>query len=217
MARRLPLLMAVVIATGAIAIPSSVPSSVAAFAPAEEIVAGSPMTPRPVVGVAAAGDIVAGSVGRSSLFLDATYDATLRIAWVARTISVDSIATIRNTSGGPIDRIELNTIAARLGAIRLQPVLVDGVVVRATVSDQTIIVPLGGVLPPGGTTTVRIRYRATVRSNLAGSNWMFTRTNGVLDLYRWLPWVSRRIAFSRPNHGDPFETPSSRSVRVRIV
>ena len=217
MARRLPLLLAVAIATGAIAIPSSVPPSVAAFAPAEEIVAGSSMTPPSVTGVAAAGDIVAGSVGRSSLFLDATYDATLRIAWVARIISVDSIATIRNTSGGPIDRIELNTIAARLGAIRLQPVLVDGGVVRATVSDQTIIVPLGGVLPAGGTTTVRIRYRATVRSNLAGSNWMFTRTNGVLDLYRWLPWVSRRIAFRRPNHGDPFETPSSRSVRVRIV
>jgi hypothetical protein len=29
--------------------------------------------------------------------------------------------------------------------------------------------------------------------------------------------VSRRIAFDRPNHGDPFETPNSRSVRVRIV
>jgi hypothetical protein len=45
---------------------------------------------------------------------------------------------------------------------------------------------------------------------------MFTRTNGILDLYRWLPWVSRKIAFDRPNHGDPFQQPSSRSVRVRI-
>ena len=46
---------------------------------------------------------------------------------------------------------------------------------------------------------------------------MFTRTNGVADIYRWLPWVSRRLAFDRPNHGDPFETPTSRSVRVKIV
>jgi hypothetical protein len=46
---------------------------------------------------------------------------------------------------------------------------------------------------------------------------MFTRTNGVADLYRWLPWVSRKLAFDRPNHGDPFETPTSRSVRVKIV
>jgi hypothetical protein len=46
---------------------------------------------------------------------------------------------------------------------------------------------------------------------------MFTRANGILDLYRWLPWVSRRIAFDRPNHGDPFETPTSSSVRVRVV
>jgi hypothetical protein len=46
---------------------------------------------------------------------------------------------------------------------------------------------------------------------------MFTRTNGILDLYRWLPWVSRRIAFTRPNHGDPFETATSTSVRLRIL
>ena len=55
-----------------------------------------------------------------------------------------------------------------------------------------------------------------MRNNLAGSNWLFTRANGIIDLYRWLPWVSRRIAFNRPNHGDPFETPSSSSVTVRI-
>ncbi len=54
---------------------------------------------------------------------------------------------------------------------------------------------------------------ATLRSSLSGSNWLFTKANGIIDLYRWLPWVSRRIAFDRPNHGDPFETPSSRSVR----
>jgi hypothetical protein len=46
---------------------------------------------------------------------------------------------------------------------------------------------------------------------------MFTKANGIIDLYRWLPWVSRKIAFDRPNHGDPFQTPSSRSVKVKVV
>jgi hypothetical protein len=64
---------------------------------------------------------------------------------------------------------------------------------------------------------VRVRYGASLRSSLSGSNWLFTKANGVADLYRWLPWVSRRIAFNRPNHGDPFETPSSPWVQVRIV
>ena len=73
---------------------------------------------------------------------------------------VDSTATIRNTSGGPIDRVELNTIATRLGGIDLQPVTVDGATVPATISDQTIVVPLGGVLPAGGSTQVRVRYAA---------------------------------------------------------
>jgi len=160
--------------------------------------------------------IVPGTVNRSSLSLDATYDAYLRIEWGARTIRVDSTALIYNTSGGPIDRLNLNTIAARLGSMRLGPVTVDGATVPASISDQTIVVPLGGILPEGKSTIVRVRYSASVKSTLSGSNWMFTRTNGVLDLYRWLPWVSRGIKFDRPNNGDPFETPVSRAVKVRI-
>jgi hypothetical protein len=175
----------------------------------------APVSPPADVTVATA--IVPGSVGRSSLFVDATYDANLRISWGTRKITVDSTATIRNTSGAPIDRIELNTIAARLGSIQIHSVAVDGVAVAATRSDQTIVVPLGGILPVDATTQIRVRFQATLRSSLSGSNWLFTKTNGIIDLYRWLPWVSRRIAFDRPNHGDPFETPTSRSVRVKIT
>jgi aminopeptidase N len=161
--------------------------------------------------------IVPGSVGRSSIDLDATYRATLKLSWATRALWVDATATIRNTSGGPIDRLELNTIAARLGGIRLRPVTVDGSAVLASVSDQTIVVPLGGILPAGATTRVRVQFSARLRNDMAGSDWLFTRANGVADVYRWLPWVSRRIAFDRPNHGDPFETPTSGSVNVKVV
>lgn len=123
---------------------------------------------------------------------------------------MDSTAIITNTSGGEIDRIELNTIAARLGAIRLRPVTVDGVAVAATISGQTIVIPLGGVLPAGAITKIRVRFSARLRSTVGGSDWLFTRANGIADLYRWLPWVSRRVTFQRPNHGDPFVTPTSR-------
>ena len=161
--------------------------------------------------------IVPGVVNRSSLDLDATYRATLKLTWATRAIWVDATAAIRNTSGGPIDRLELNTIAARLGGIRLRPVTVDGTSVTSTVSDQTIVVPLGGILPAGATARIRVRFSARLRNDLAGSDWLFTRANGIADVYRWLPWVSRRIAFDRPNHGDPFETPTSRSVKVTVV
>ncbi len=99
----------------------------------------------------------------------------------------------------------------------LTSVRVDGTPAKADVHGQTIIVPLGRNLAAGATTTVQVTYRATLRHGLAGSNWLFTRTNGVLDLYRWVPWVSRRTPFERPNHGDPFMTPSSPSVTVRIT
>ena len=166
---------------------------------------------------AVASEIVPGSVARSSRNLDATYRATLKLTWATGAIWVDSTATIRNTSGGPIDRVELNTIAARLGDIRLRPVTLDGAAAAATISDQTIVVPLGGILPAGATTRIRVRFSARLRSGLSGSDWLFARANGIADLYRWLPWVSRRIAFDRPNHGDPFETPTSSFVRVKVV
>ena len=190
--------------------------------PAGPVRAGtSPGDPAPSALVATpslpGSSIVPGSVARSSLNLDATYQATLKLTWATRAIWVDSTATIRNTSGGPIDRVELNTIAARLGGIRLRPVTVDGTTVAAMISDQTIVVPLGGVLPTGAETRIRVRFSARLRSGLAGSDWLFGRANGIADVYRWLPWVSRRIAFDRPNHGDPFETPTSSLVRVRIV
>ena len=153
----------------------------------------------------------------ASIDLDATYDTVLKLAWTSRAVYVDSRATIKNTSGAAIDRIEFNTIATRLGAIHLQPTRVDGATVPAAISDQTISVPLGKSLADGATALVQIRYSATLRSTLTGSNWLFTKANGVMDLYRWLPWVSRRIAFDRPNHGDPFMTPSSPLVKVRIA
>jgi aminopeptidase N len=164
----------------------------------------------------AVSEIVPGSVGRSSLALDAVYRANLKLTWATRAIWVDSTAIVTNTSSAEIDRIELNTVAARLGSLRLRPVTVDGVVVPATVTGQTILVPLGGVLPVGAVTKVRVRFSARLQDDLVGSHWLFTRTNGIADIYRWLPWVSRRVTFDRPNNGDPFVTPSSRDVRVTI-
>jgi hypothetical protein len=82
---------------------------------------------------------------------------------------------------------------------------------------RTIHLRLGGILDPGARTVVRLRYRATLRSTTSGSTWLFTRANGIVEAYRWLPWISRPTPFDRPNHGDPFVTGVSRSVRVRLI
>ncbi|HYH93787.1 MAG TPA: hypothetical protein VD763_11545 [Candidatus Saccharimonadales bacterium] len=158
-----------------------------------------------------------GSVDRTSLHLAATYATTLRLNYGTRSFVVDSTATITNTSGASIDRVELNTAAARLGSMRLTSVTVDGTTVPATKSDQTIVVPLGGILAAGATTAIRVRYSATLRTSLSGSNWLFTKVNGIVDAYRWLPWVSRKTPFDRPNHGDPFVTPVSSFVRLTVI
>ena len=161
--------------------------------------------------------IVPGTVDRTSLALRATYRATVDLDWADRSFVVDARATIMNTSGVAIDRIELNTAVARLGGLELTSTQVDGRDVAARVRDQTIVVPLGGILPVGATTVVRIAYTARLRTTLGGSSWLFTKANGIVNAYRWLPWVSRATPFERPNHGDPFVTPTSPFVRVKLT
>ena len=200
MHRRLAILAStLVLAVGAVVVPSPATASANAMS---------------VVGQR---QVVPGSVNRTSIDLEATYDARIRIGWDSQNVKVESIATIRNTSGGSIDRVELNTVAPRLGAMTLTGALVDGQSVDASVSDQTIVVPLGGILLDGATVVVEVRYAARLKTSLGGSNWMFAKANGIANLYRWLPWVSRKTPFDRPNFGDPFVTPTSPLVRVRIV
>ena len=165
---------------------------------------------------AAATAIVPGSVHRTSLAITATYDVAVRLGVADRRLAGRVTISARNRSGGGIDRLLLNTVMAKLGALDLRSVTVDGKATNARIDGQTIVVPLGGVLPDGATTTVVVRFAARLRSSIAGSSWLFTRANGIVDMHRWIPWVSRKRRFERPNHGDPFVTPVSPRVTVRI-
>jgi hypothetical protein len=205
---------------------ATLPGAVAAAAGAavagglDADVAGDPAAAAVAAGPAPAAvqasAIVPGTVNRTSLEVSATYDVDVRLGVAARTVRGTVTVVAGNRSGSGIDRLELNTLMARIGALRLGTVTVDGVTVKPDIDDQTIIVPLGGVLPDGADAVVVVPFRATLRSNLSGSNWLFTRANGIIDMHRWIPWVSRRRAFDRPNHGDPFITPVSPLVTVRI-
>jgi Peptidase family M1 domain len=177
----------------------------------------APATATATTTVATASAIQPGSVNRSSLYLRATYAVSASLTVDTGVLRVATTITARNISHAGIDRVELNTIAARLGGISITSASVDGTPVSVKVSDQTLIVPLGGVLPDGATAVIKVAYRATLKNSLSGSNWLFTRYNGTIALYRWIPWVSRARPFDRPNHGDPFVTPSSPQVTVNLT
>jgi hypothetical protein len=170
----------------------------------------------PVDPVAVGSAIVPGAVDRSTIRMTATYAVTARLRVAARVLRGAVTITARNDSPHGVDRVRLNTVMGPLGGLDLGAVTVDGEPARASLDDQTITVRLGGVLPAGASVAIVIPFRATLRSTIGGHAWLFTRANGVVSLYRWVPWISRSTPFDRPNHGDPFVTPASPSVTLRI-
>jgi hypothetical protein len=158
-----------------------------------------------------------GDINRSSLDVRATYDVNALISVGTGAIEMAARIQVTNESGEAIDRLELNTIAARLGGIDVTESSVDGERVRTRVDDQTLVVPLGGVLPEGGSATILIGYKASLRPSVSGSDWMFSYAGGTIALHRWIPWVSRAIPFGSPNEGLPFVTATSPRVEVEIV
>jgi len=184
---------------------------------AEGVVADEPRPPQGGSVAPAPSGVRPGAVNATSMNLTAEYSATVRLDFGTRAFRVDEAIVLTNTSGSAIDRLELNTIAARLGGMRITAASVDGTAVSTSVTDQTIHFPLGGILDPGASTIVRLQYRSTLRSTTTGSNWLFTRANGILEAHRWLPWISKPTAFDRPNHGDPFVTGVSPKVRVTLI
>ena len=164
----------------------------------------------------ATSSLTPGSVNASTVAMRATYavQATLRVG--ARRLAGKVTITATNLAAKPVDRVRLNTTMGPLGGLDLGQVTVDGRRVTATLHDQTITVPFGGILAPGGTVVVTVPFRASLRSTTGGSTWLFTRANGVTSLYRWVPWVSKATPFDRPNFGDPFVTPVSPRVTLRL-
>ena len=158
-----------------------------------------------------------GEVDRASLDVSATYDVNALISVGSGAIEMAARIEVTNQSGEGIDRLELNTVAARLGGIEVTESSVDGQRVKTRVNDQTLIMPLDGVLPDGASATILIGYRATLTRGVTGSDWMFSNVGGTIAMHRWIPWVSRAIPFGRPNDSLPFVTTTSPSVEVEIV
>ena len=181
---------------------------------------GPTIEPGPTIGPDSPGGtsaIVPGSVNRSSLAISATYHVNAAITVRTGALEVTTRIVASNNSGDGIDRLELNTIAAKFGGIKVIAATVDDAPVKVKVQDQTLLVPLGGVLPTGESATVSITYRATLREGILDGDWMFTRHGGTLALYRWIPWISRAIPFAHPNNGEPFLSVSSPRVDVEIL
>ena len=184
--------------------------------PAATIIA--PAAPDPAATTAVlsrlTGNIVSAAAARYDL--DAAYDVDLFLNWATRRLRLATTIDLVNTSAGVVNKIHLNTIAAKLGSMTRLRVKVDGVEVTASRRGQTITLPLFPALGPGESASVRVTFRARLRATAAGRDFLFSRRNGIAHLYRFIPWLSRKIKFGTTAHGEPFLTPTSREVRVTV-
>ncbi len=152
----------------------------------------------------------------SSYDLDTRYTVGVHLDWDTRWVDVKTTIDVRNTSGQTIDRLDLNAVPAKLGNIRNVRARVDGATRKVTVMGQTLILPLGKELAAGESATVFVGYRARLGTSANKRGYFFAKLNGVAQMYRFVPWVSRRIPFGDSNHGEQFVTPVSPRVEVTV-
>jgi hypothetical protein len=155
--------------------------------------------------------------GRTSYRMEATYLVHVTLDWDTRRVHVDSRMEVRNTSGGPVSRLELNSVAAVLGRMRKLVVSVGGEPASATVRGQTIRVPLPVALDEGETARVAVSFSARLRTTTSGRSYLWTKSGGVVHLYRFVPWLSRQIPFGPTMSGEPFVTPVSPRVVMTLT
>lgn len=153
----------------------------------------------------------------SSLGLSATYDAAATLKWSKSKLIVASTALVTNGTDEPVEAITFNLLPAKVGRMTLKSVTVGELPATAQVTGQTVGVTLPTPLLPTEQVAVTIRYVALFGSTSGNSQWLFMKANGIATAYRWIPWLSKQVAFKRPNFGDPFVTAVSSDVRVSLT
>jgi hypothetical protein len=153
----------------------------------------------------------------NSLRLKATYDVSATLNWAAGTLAVSSTAKVTNGTDEPVEALTFNLLPAKIGQMVLQQTLVGAVPAATAISEHSLIVTLPEALRPGREVPVQIDYSAKFKTNSKDKNWLFAKINGVATAYRWIPWLSRAMAYDRPNFGEPFVTATSDEVRVRLT
>jgi hypothetical protein len=148
--------------------------------------------------------------------LVATYDTDLHLRWATRVLRVKTRIDVANEGTEPVHRLDLNTLAAKLGGMRDLRVRVNGVEVIPPVSGQTIRVSMPTPLAPDATARVDVSYRARLRTTTSGRDFLWARVGGIAHIYRFIPWISRRIPYGPTMHGEPFMTGVSPFVRVDV-
>ena len=153
----------------------------------------------------------------NSLSLRATYDVTASFSWATRAVSVHSTAHVTNPTASAVSKVAFNLATLHTGTASVGLVTARGSAVGESINDQTVLVPFSPALGPGASADVVINYTANLASTGGGYKWQFTRTNGVMTAYRWIPWLSRTLRFSNAGGGEATETPTTSRVTVAIT
>ena len=164
--------------------------------------------------------LVAGSPASgapNSLRLRATYRADAYIHWAAGTLTVSSSANVTNTTNSAVAALTFNLVPLVTGKAHISKVVAGGAPARFSASGQSVVVTLPAKLQPRAGTRVTINYAATFNSGTSHRS-LFIQRNGIVDAYRWIPWLSRVEPFDTRNFGESWVTAvSPRPVRNELI
>ncbi|CAN5573597.1 hypothetical protein BH23CHL8_BH23CHL8_01920 [soil metagenome] len=211
--RRLGGLSLALVMLGSVPAVASVPA--AASIPA--VVAPPAVVALPAAPAAQTEQAAAAPAAAKGLGMEARYDVALRLAWATGRVRLRTTIDVLNTSGSATEQLLLNTVVASIGSMRGLSVTVDGVPVPARRRGQTIRVPLTETLPEGGEVSVRVTFRARLNRTTGGRDWLWSKAGGVVHMYRFIPWLSRRVPIGPRVHGEPFVTSVSPRVSVALT
>jgi hypothetical protein len=151
-----------------------------------------------------------------SLALEARYEVDARLGFGSGRLSANTSVRVTNRTAAAVGQLTFNLAPLAVAGVTLTEVTQGGRPLMHSIEDQSINVILPAALAAGTSTTVRIGYGGVLRTDTADKNWYFSKVNGIVTAYRWIPWLSRATAFSRPNFGTPLVTSTSPSVKVRL-
>jgi hypothetical protein len=160
----------------------------------------------------------AASVDRASIKVETRYVLKTTLSFAAGTLSTAEKIVIKNTSGGPISKVNLSVTPRAFDELTsIGKFTVDGRAVSARwTNNSNLELQLGRDLPIGSTATVRLSFALQATGAVGTSlEARLSKANGIMQVSHWFPIVSDGHPTRYP--GDAQHSRAAKKIRLELT